>query len=202
MDSDDWVNAEAYEQILKTLEELIRGPKTVDLLISNFVYEKQGVARKKVMQYRHCLPVNEIFEWDKVRMSKGKYLLMHSMIYRTELLHECGLELPKHTFYVDNLFAFEPLPYVQNMYYLDVNFYRYFIGRDDQSVNEKVMIKRIDQQIRVNKLMADAFHRCQFSNKHQKKYMLSYLDIITTVSSIMLVRAGTQEALDKKKELM
>ena len=202
VDSDDWVNAEAYEQILKTLEELIRGPKTVDLLISNFVYEKQGAARKKVMQYRHCLPVNEIFEWDKVRMPKGKYLLMHSMIYRTELLHECGLELPKHTFYVDNLFAFEPLPYVQNMYYLDVNFYRYFIGRDDQSVNEKVMIKRIDQQIRVNKLMADAFHRCQFSNKHQKKYMLSYLDIITTVSSIMRVRAGTQEALDKKKELM
>lgn len=70
VDSDDWVNAEAYEQILKTLEELIRGPKTVDLLISNFVYEKQGVARKKVMQYRHCLPVNEIFEWDKVRMSR------------------------------------------------------------------------------------------------------------------------------------
>ena len=94
------------------------------------------------------------------------------------------------------------LPYVKNMYYLDANFYRYFIGRDDQSVNEKVMIRRIDQQIRVNKLMADAFHRCQFNNKHLKKYMLSYLDIITTVSSIMLVRAGTQEALDKKKELM
>ena len=62
------------------------------------------------------------------------------------------------------------------------------------------MIGRIDQQIRVNKLMADAFHNCQFDSKHLKKYMLSYLDIITTVSSIMLVRAGTQEALDKKKE--
>mgnify|MGYP000813347563 FL=1 len=110
VDSDDWVNEEAYHQILKTLEELIRGPKTVDLLISNFVYEKQGADRKKVMQYRHCLPVNEIFEWNSVHMSRGKYLLMHSMIYRTKLLHECGLELPKHTFYVDNLFAFEPLP--------------------------------------------------------------------------------------------
>ena len=71
-----------------------------------------------------------------------------------------------------------------------------------KSVNEKVMIKRIDQQIRVNKLMADAFHNCQFDSKHLKKYMLSYLDIITTVSSIMLVRAGTQEALDKKKEML
>lgn len=202
VDSDDWVNQSAYMQILSVLREIIRDGKSLDMLISNFVYEKQGASRKKVMQYRRCLPVNEIFGWDSVHMSKGKYLLMHSIIYRTKLLHECGLELPKHTFYVDNLFAFEPLPFVKNMYYLDVNFYRYFIGRDDQSVNEKVMIKRIDQQIRVNKLMADAFHNCQFDSKHLKKYMLSYLDIITTVSSIMLVRAGTQEALDKKKEML
>lgn len=203
VDSDDWVNKEAYEKILRTLEELIRGPKTVDLLISNFVYEKQGASRKKIMQYRHCFPKDQIFTWEEVgHMPKGKYLLMHSMIYRTKLLHECGLELPKHTFYVDNLFAFEPLPYVENLYYLDVNFYRYFIGRDDQSVNEKVMIKRIDQQIRVNKLMVDAFHHCTFPNKRVRKYMLSYLDIITTISSIMLIRSGTEEGLQKKKELL
>ncbi len=203
VDSDDWVNAEAYSQILKTLSDLIRGPETVDLLISNFVYEKQSAKRKRVMQYRHCLPVNEIFGWKKVHMYKGKYLLMHSMIYRTKLLHECGIELPKHTFYVDNIFAFEPLPYVKKMYYLDVNFYRYFIGRDDQSVNEKVMIKRIDQQLRVNKIMVDVFHKIKFNNRrHLRKYMLSYLEIITTISSVMLIRAETQEALDKKKELM
>ena len=202
VDSDDWVSAEAYREILKTLEELIRGPKTVDLLISNFVYDKQGAKRKKIMQYRHCLPSNEVFGWDSVHMHRGKYLLMHSMIYRTKLLHECGLELPKHTFYVDNLFAFEPLPYVQNMYYLDVNFYRYFIGRDDQSVNEKVMITRIDQQIRVNKLMIDVLHRNRPTNRNLRAYLLTYLDIITTVSAIMLVRADTEEALEKKKELM
>ena len=65
------------------------------------------------------------------------------------------------------------------------------------------MIRRIDQQIRVNKLMADVFHRCRFGNNRRlRDYMLTYLDIITTVSSIMLVRAGTEEALAKKKELM
>ena len=203
VDSDDWVNKEAYEKILKTLEELLRGPKTVDLFISNFVYEKQGVTRKKVMQYRHCFPQGEVFGWSDIgHMQKGKYLLMHSMIYRTQLLQQCGLELPKHTFYVDNLFAYEPLPYVKNMYYLDVNFYRYFIGRDDQSVNEKVMIKRIDQQIRVNKMMVDVYNRGNFTNKRLRAYMFSYLDIITTVSSIMLIRAETEEALQKKKELL
>ena len=74
-------------------------------------------------------------------------------------MRECGLKLPEHTFYVDNLYVFEPLPYVRNMYYLDVNFYRYYIGRADQSVNEKVMTGRIDQQIRVNKRMVDYFRK-------------------------------------------
>ena len=176
--------------------------KAVDLLISNFVYEKQGAARKKVMQYRHCLPVNQIFTWNEVgHMPKGKYLLMHSMIYRTQLLLECNLTLPEHTFYVDNIFAFDPLPYVQNMYYLDTNFYRYFIGRDDQSVNETVMIRRIDQQLRVNKLMVNSYTSCGSMNKRTRAYMISYLDIITTISSIMLIRSGTEENLEKKREL-
>ena len=49
--------------------------------------------------------------------------------------------------YKRQIFVFEPLPVVQKMYYMNVNFYRYFIGREDQSVNETVMISRIDQQL-------------------------------------------------------
>ena len=205
VDSDDWVNQDAYYEVLKTLYELTRGAETVDLLISNFVYEKQGATRKKVMQYRHCFPTNQIFGWDEVRhMKKGQYLLMHSMIYRTKLLHDCGMELPKHTFYVDNLFAFEPLPYVKNLYYLDVNFYRYYIGRQDQSVNETVMISRIDQQIRVTKLMIDYLvgRKSELvKNRRLYQYMRNYLEIIMTVSSVLLIRSGTTEHLEKKKEL-
>ena len=202
VDSDDWVNQDAYYEVLKTLYELTRGAETVDLLISNFVYEKQGATRKKIMQYRHCFPTNQIFGWDEVRhMKKGQYLLMHSMIYRTKLLHDCGMELPKHTFYVDNLFAFEPLPYVKNLYYLDVNFYRYFIGRDDQSVNEKVMISRVDQQIFVTKCMIDMYDMRKISNKKLRTYMTNYLAIMMTVSSILLIRSKNAENLEKKREL-
>ena len=203
VDSDDWVGKDAFLKVLQTLEELTRGPQTVDLMICNFIYDKQGSTHKKVMQYRHYLPSDRVFGWNEVkRMPKWKYFLMHSLIYRTQLLRDCGLELPKHTFYVDNIFAFEPFPYVKNMYYLDVNLYHYFIGREDQSVNEKVMIGRVDQQIRVNKLMVDAFHRCKFPNARVKAYMFNYLDIITMVSSTMLIRSGTPEALEKKKELL
>ena len=143
VDSDDWVDEEAYRKILSVLKELSGGSQTLDMLISNFVYEKEGARHKKVMKYTGTLPENKIFGWDEAkRFRKGQYILMHSVIYRTQLLRECGLELPRHTFYVDNLFVYVPLPYVKNMYYLNVDFYRYYIGREDQSVNEKIMIQR------------------------------------------------------------
>lgn len=202
VDSDDWVNSEVLLKIVHTIKELIGGPDTIDMLISNFIYDKVGVKRKKVMQYRTSFPRNKVFGWNDVGMlKKGHYILMHSVIYRTMLLRECGLNLPKHTFYVDNLFVFQPLPFVNNMYYMDVNFYHYFIGRSDQSVNEEVMIRRIDQQIYVNKLMIEFMSGQKITNKKLNKYMLSYLDIIMTVSSMMLIRSGTDENFSKKQEL-
>lgn len=206
VDSDDWVKDDAYQAILAKLKELVGNGQVVDLFVSNYVYEKEGEKRKKVIRYKHPLPQGEVFTWNDVRhFHKGQYILMHSVIYRTKLLKDCGLKLPEHTFYVDNLYVFEPLPYVRTMYYLDVNFYRYYIGRADQSVNEQVMIGRIDQQIKVNKLMVDYMveHKPDVTiNRRIKNYMVSYLDIITTVSSILLIRSGTEEALEKKKELL
>ena len=149
VDSDDWVSQSAYIQILNKLKELLRGGNSIDMFISNFVYEKEGEKRKKAIKYHHALPQDEIFTWKDVRHFRvGQYILMHSVIYRTKLLRDCGLKLPEHTFYVDNIFVFKPLPNVKTMFYMDVNFYRYFIGREDQSVNEQVMIGRIDQQIK------------------------------------------------------
>ena len=205
VDSDDWVNQSAYIQILSTLKELVKDGKSVDMLISNFVYEKEGEKHKRAMKYHHALPQNRVFTWNDVKHFRvGQYILMHSVIYRTNLLRECGLSLPEHTFYVDNIFVFNPLPYVKTMYYLDVNFYRYYIGRADQSVNEQVMIGRIDQQIKVNKLMVDYYVEEMdriHANGKVKRYMRNYLDIITTVSSVLLIRSGLEENLEKKKEL-
>ena len=201
VDSDDWVDAEAYKKILDKLRELAGSDTTLDMLLANYVYEKEGAKHKKVMR-QTGFPVDQIFTWSDVQhFHKGHYILMHSVIYRTKLLRECGLELPKHTFYVDNVYVYKPLPHVRTMYYMDVDFYRYFIGRDDQSVNEQVMIGRIDQQIRVNKIMIDDVDIWKVQNPKCRKYMLNYLEIITVISTIMLIRSGTEENLEKKREL-
>jgi glycosyltransferase involved in cell wall biosynthesis len=203
VDSDDWVNTKGLIRIVQRMKELEK-EGGVDMLLANFVYDKAGAKHKKLMRFTNVFPQEEVFEWDAMRhMRQTQYILMHNIFYRTQMLRDCGMELPKHTFYVDNIFAFQPLLNVKRLYYMDVNLYHYFIGREDQSVNEKVMIGRIDQQIRVNKIMIDVMAAADFSGKSSrlKKYMTIYLTKIMTVTSIMLILSGTQEALAKKKDV-
>ena len=202
VDSDDWVDRISLMKILNVLKNFEEEEQEVDMLIANYVYEKVGMEHKKVIRYDNVLPENQILKWDEIGQFRiGQYILMHSVIYRTDMLKLCQLTLPKHTFYVDNIYVYYPLPHVRTLYYMNVDFYRYFIGREDQSVNEKVMISRIDQQIFVTKTMIDMYELRRIQSKKLRKYMLNYLAIIMTVSSILCIRSKKKENLEKKKEL-
>ena len=202
VDSDDWVDAEALTRILETIKNFEAQDQEIDMLISNYVYEKVDEHKQKVVKYTNVLPQEKVFTWSEVgRFHVDQYILMHSVIYRTDLLKLCQLTLPKHTFYVDNIFVYYPLPHVRDMYYLDVDFYRYFIGRSDQSVNEKNMIARADQQVFVTKMMIDMYDMKRVMPRRLRDYMVNYLAIMMTVSSIILIRSKSKENLQKKQEL-
>ena len=50
VDSDDWVDSDVLLKIIGLLKELIAGPDTVDMFISNYIYDKVGQKRKRIMQ--------------------------------------------------------------------------------------------------------------------------------------------------------
>ena len=201
LDSDDCLGKNALGKVLNLLEEMVSKDSDLDMLITNFLYDKQGVKHKKVMKYKSAMPVDKMFTWDDVKFGASQYLLMHSVIYRTKVLKKSGLLLPKHTFYVDNIYVFQPLPYVKNIYYMDVILYKYYIGRDDQSVNEKIMIKRLDQQYRVTKIMLDEYCKMEHLNHKLDQVLVHYFDMMMCVSSIMSIREGSQQRLQDKEEL-
>ena len=162
VDSDDWLDKEAYKQVLKVLKKLVEDEKDLDVLLSNYIYDKVERRKKRVMRYHGALPEKRIISWEdsRIRFNKFQYVLMHSVIYRTQLLKDCGLQLPKHTFYVDNLYIFEPMIHVKKLMYLNVDLYHYYIGREGQSVNEKTMMKRSSFSVRTEK---NSLHRCTVS---------------------------------------
>lgn len=202
LDSDDWFDEKALIKVMDILKGFVKDGKGVDMFLANYVYEKPSLQKHKAIRYGGVFPQNEIFTWSDIgRFKMSQNILMHSVIYRTELLRDCKLQLPLHTFYVDNIFVYNPLPYVKTMYYCNVDLYRYFIGRDDQSVNEKVMIGRIDQQIRVTKIMIDAYDLTKIRNKKLRNYMVKYLTMMMTVSSVFLIKEGSEKSLEKREEL-
>ena len=204
VDSDDWLDTDALQQVLAELRAHLNDEQPLDLMMANYVYEHVADNTQNVVDYKGILPEGRVFTWKEIgKFPPSKNILMHSVIYRTEMLRACGLELPKHTFYVDNIFVYQPLPSVKSMYYMDVDLYRYFIGRADQSVNEKVMVTRVDQQVRVTKLMIESHNlkALYYSQPKLARYMISYLSMMMTISSIFLIIDGSPAALGKKTEL-
>ncbi len=204
VDSDDWLDESSLNLVMEKLREFSKMPAPVDMVIANYVYEHVEDNTRRIMGYKNIFPANQIFTWDDIgHFRTSQYLLMHSVIYRTQLLRDCKLELPKHTFYVDNIFVYLPLPYVKTMYYLNTDLYRYFIGRADQSVNESVMAGRYEQQVKITKIMIDAHDLTQIKETQRKlgRYMFNYLSMMMSVSSIFTVIANTPESLGKRTEL-
>ena len=70
VDSDDWVDQDAYAKILAKLKELSGGETTLDMFIANYVYEKEGAKHKKVMRYS-ALPKDQMITWDDIIQGKA-----------------------------------------------------------------------------------------------------------------------------------
>jgi glycosyltransferase involved in cell wall biosynthesis len=199
IDSDDWVDRQAFAHILDILRN--QGEKKIDLLVSDYVYDKEGKKRKRVIDCAKALPSGRVFSWEEAkRFKRGQYMLMHSMTVRTAMLRDLNFSLPEKSFYVDNLFAYFAAKHARRMYYIHEVFYHYYVGRADQSVNENVMIKRIDQQIKVNKLMADESHY-EGIPKKAAQYLFHYMEIVTAVTTILLYVGGTKKHVEQSREL-
>lgn len=202
VDADDWLDADAFGRVLDTLRHLVATGQSVDAIVANYVYEKVGKRRKTAVHYRGVLPVDTVFGWDDVgQFGTKQYVLMHSLVYRTALLRSSGLRLPEHTFYVDMLYAYVPLVHVRRLYYLDVDLYRYYIGRPDQSVNEAVLLRRMDQYLRINTMMVTHLGRAWADPSVPpplNRYLLHYAEVVCAASSVLLTKAGTPEARAQK----
>lgn len=200
VDSDDWLDAEALKSLLATVKRHFAEGNSPDLYITNFVYEKVSAGTRFVRSFRAQFPEKEFFGWEGVKKFRfSSVLLMHSLVYRTEVLRSSGTVLPEHTFYVDNIFSYKPLPYTKRLCYLDLDLYRYYIGREDQSVNEKNIVRRYEQQIRVMKELVGAYsyEGLRSFSRGLKRYMLHDLAVAMTLT--LMFTTGSGEDRERRK---
>ncbi len=201
VDSDDWLDEKALHTVLKCLQ---MWEDKVDMMVCDYVYDHLYENRQRSAGFGNVFPRDRICGWqDMRRFGPSQYLIMHALIFRTAILKQSNVNLPEHTFYVDNLFAYKPLPNVKNILYIKEELYHYFLGRDDQSVTEESYKKRIDQQILVTKMVADSVDLREVKNVSPKlaAYMMRNVSVMLSICCIYLLMINTNEALKKRRAL-
>lgn len=203
VDSDDRLDKAALEQMMAYLKEQSVRKTPTDLVIANYVYDHVSDGKKRVINYQNVFPVNTEFTWEDIKAFRTyKFLLMHAAVFRTGLLRKIRLRLPEHCFYVDNLFVYAPLPAVTSLYYINADLYWYYIGREDQSVNEDVMKRQISHHLTVTRHMIDAVRLSQdVPQKHLRNYMCNALTVMMCISRLFLQMIHTEDAYRELADL-
>ena len=203
VDSDDWLDTDALQKALAELRAHLNDEQPLDLMMANYVYEHvaDNTQQHRRLQGYPARGPRLYLAGDRQVPAEQKHPDAHVSSTAPRSCAHSGMELPKHTFYVDNIFVYQPLPQVKTIYYMNLDLYRYFIGREDQSVNEANMIKRVDQQLRVTRIMMNAVDVYALPPEQNKlrAYMLNYFSMMMAISSIFLTLDGSKEALAKRK---
>ncbi|MBQ3133020.1 MAG: glycosyltransferase [Clostridia bacterium] len=200
VDSDDCVSAD-FPQFLDRLSECERHGG-VDLFVTNYYYVHADGIGDRAINYSNALPEGRIFKWEQTKRFRVEQLLtIHSCTFRTENMRESGLDLPKHTFYEDNLMVYASLVNTERLYYYNSDLYRYTIGREGQSVQEDVMKRRYMHQIRVTEQCFTTARLDEIDRPMLKAYMKHELFIMLGISTLYARLNDTPEAEKNLQEM-
>lgn len=200
VDSDDWLDHENIHYLIDLIKKHQENKTLPDMYVFDFVYEHFKTDSNYIRNYSDNFPENKLFTWKDVKKKfrYSKTMLMHAQIFKTSVLKESLVKLPHHTFYVDNIFAYTPLPFVKSIYYVPKVLYHYFIGRDDQSIEFHNIVERYYQQINVMKFIVDeySYDEIKKMDKGLKIYMKHFLSAIMIITQMFT----TAEYSDERKE--
>ena len=128
-------------------------------------------------------------------------LTIHSCTFRTEVMRLCGGDLPRKVFYEDNLMVCRTLPYVERMFYMDIDLYRYTIGREGQSVQDDVSRSRYTHHLQIAETCFKSVDLDSLKVRQHKQYMEHELFMLFGIATIFS-RLNKCDEADAKLEAM
>lgn len=131
IDSDDWVNSRDFIKLVRQLKN-----EDVDVVITNYRKETIYNGLSELIEWKSLKP-DEAYNFDSfdLELLEREYFVMANSTYKTKILKDSKLNLLEKTFYVDMQYNVVPILNVRNFKFLNLDIYRYFIGRPDQSMN-------------------------------------------------------------------
>lgn len=171
LDSDDWVNPIDFIKYVKRLKQ-----EDVDLVVTD--YSQEHIYNETSITYTYKgLKDGTIYNFEKFNLENlnGEYFVMATSTYKLDILKKSNLHLIEKTFYVDMQYNIEPIMYVKTFTYYNLDIYKYYIGRKDQSVNTMSFVKNQDHHEKVMKYLIEYYTN---NKTNYSKVKLNYIEMI------------------------
>lgn len=156
LDSDDWCNTDALNRLLENMKTC-----DADMVLTISEDRKDGMIIRRMeapcsVQTEHIYKMDE---FDGIALGYQYLFCSHIITYKTELLRAIGLKLQQGISYTDNEYVYFPMSKCASVVYYDLPVYQYFIGREGQTTDFRVVVNSVNQIMSVlNRLLDDFEH--------------------------------------------
>ena len=193
LDSDDWFDSRDFSIFVKKLKE-----EDADIVVTNYRKEFVYNGDSEFIEWQH-LKENKLYDFNKFDLDDldKQYFVMANTTYKTDVIRKSKLRLMEKTFYVDMQFNIVPIKEVKTFKFIDLDVYRYYIGRPDQSMNLQNFVKNRANHEKVMKFLIEYYNENlkEFS-ENQEKYIKQILYYMLTTHYYIYCYYGKTE---KKK---
>lgn len=144
IDADDWVETKNLVKFVEYLKD-----KDVDLIVNPYNTIHEVTKRKqKVVNFKN-VEYDVEYQFDQIAGKYFKFLSLHGITIRTEILIQNGIRLTEDCFYEDFEYVLFPIPYVNRVVFFELPIYNYLIGQSSQSVSDENVLRNKDMLIKV-----------------------------------------------------
>ena len=163
LDSDDWCNTDALNRLLVNMMTC-----DADMVLTISEDRKDGMIIRRMeapcsVQTGHIYKMDE---FDGIALGYQYLFCSHIITYKTELLRAIGLKLQQGISYTDNEYVYFPMSKCISVVYYDLPVYQYFIGREGQTTDFRVVVNSVNQIMSVLNRLLDDFedHKAERSS--------------------------------------
>ena len=129
-------------------------------------------------------------------------MIMHSLMYKTEILKENGIKIDEKCFYTDTEYAIFPLFYAKTIKIYNIPLYVYRIGISGQSISFEGRIKHHQDHEKVDKSVIEKYKMNLNITQNLKKYIEMYMMkmFCGTINNFLLILPTNKAEFNHIKE--
>lgn len=165
LDADDTFDTTNFSIFVQTIATI-----DVDALITPFIRIKEGSMVPYMRCFYNLQEEEKGIKLDAEESNKflnSKLLTMHSLAYNTDVFRRFSYHQTEGISYTDTIWAIVPSSYCNTFMFLDIEIYRYLIGREGQTTDVNQVGKLAQSFFRVAEDLLDYYQ--SFNGKHMNR---------------------------------